>query len=238
MNSILLLKTLTSVAGAVAILAGLSAYGENIHPLLSLLLKLGLIAICIQLWFWTQQIISDRGFPDELIGDWVHDSTATYNSWLGRNPVAAKYLLISSSAVIDLMGLGLIGASLIGNSIEPFVALIVLFSLRQLSQSLCALPAPAGMIWFNPSFPSLLVTYETKNDFFFSGHTAIAVLSSFYAWLFLPGFLALIVTVLAVGEVMTVLVLRAHYTMDVMCAIFVATFSYSMAHFICTQLSI
>ena len=32
------------------------------------------------------------------------------------------------------------------------------------------------MMWNNPGVPSLLVTYETTNDFFFSGHTAIAVL--------------------------------------------------------------
>ena len=31
------------------------------------------------------------------------------------------------------------------------------------------------MIWRNPGFPSLLVTYGTASDLFFSGHTAIAV---------------------------------------------------------------
>ena len=31
------------------------------------------------------------------------------------------------------------------------------------------------MIWHDPGFPSFLVTYHVANDFFFSGHTAIAV---------------------------------------------------------------
>src|SRR3989442_6441970 len=31
------------------------------------------------------------------------------------------------------------------------------------------------MIWRRPGFPSLLVTYGTAGDLFFSGHTAIAV---------------------------------------------------------------
>jgi len=34
------------------------------------------------------------------------------------------------------------------------------------------------MIWRHPGIPSLLVTYDVATDFFFSGHTAIAVLAS------------------------------------------------------------
>ena len=55
------------------------------------------------------------------------------------------------------------------------MGLLILFGLRQLCQGLCALPPPEGMIWRNPGFPSLLVTYGTATDLFFSGHTAIAV---------------------------------------------------------------
>lgn len=238
MRPLLPLKTGILAVSAVAIVAHLSLSSYEANPLMTIISKLLLMAICIQIWFWTQLMISGRGFPDNAIGDWIHDVTSRWNSWLWENPSASKSLLVGSSAVIDLMGLGLIVASLLGRSIEPFLALIVLFSLRQVSQAVCALPAPKGMIWYNPGFPSLLVTYETKNDFFFSGHTSIAVLSSIYAWVFLPWTIATFVTILAAGEALTVLVLRAHYTMDVMCAIFAASFSYAIAHFICTRLLI
>src|SRR5207249_2901381 len=74
-------------------------------------------------------------------------------------------------------GIVLLTWSVFGASVRPFVGLLVLFGLRQLTQVLCALPAPVGMIWpqEGPGFPSLLVTYGVANDFFFSGHTAIAV---------------------------------------------------------------
>ena len=63
--------------------------------------------------------------------------------------------------------------------------------------------------------PSLLVTYHVANDFFFSGHTAIAVFAATQlARLKRPGYLALGI-LLAVFEIGTVIVLRAHYTMDV-----------------------
>jgi PAP2 superfamily C-terminal len=71
------------------------------------------------------------------------------------------------------------------------------------------------MIWRNPGFPSLLVTYGTSNDLFFSGHTAIAVYGSLELarWGGAPA--AAIGVAIVFVEATTVLVLRAHYTMDV-----------------------
>ena len=82
---------------------------------------------------------------------------------------------MTSSAVIDLLGLFLLGAAIFGPTFRPFVGLLLLYALRQLCQGLCAFASPDGMIWRAPGFPSLLVTYGTATDLFFSGHTAIAV---------------------------------------------------------------
>jgi membrane-associated phospholipid phosphatase len=59
------------------------------------------------------------------------------------------------------------------------------------------------------------VTYSVGNDFFFSGHTALAVLGAIEAANYGPIWLAIIVMVIALGEAVIVLVLRAHYTLDV-----------------------
>src|SRR5262249_61953755 len=69
----------------------------------------------------------------------------------------------------------LIATAILGPTVRPFLGMLILFALRQLCQGLCALPPPPGMIWSYPGVPSLLVTYGTANDLFFSGHTAIAV---------------------------------------------------------------
>ena len=71
------------------------------------------------------------------------------------------------------------------------------------------------MIWRKPGFPALLVTYSVGNDFFFSGHTAVAVLGAIEAAYLGPGWLAVFAASIAAGEMLLVLVLRAHYTMDV-----------------------
>jgi membrane-associated phospholipid phosphatase len=123
--------------------------------------------------------------------------------------------LIASSALIDSLGFFLLARSVFSSSIRPFLGLMILLGLRQILQRLCALPPPEGMIWRYPGFPSLLVTYGVSNDLFFSGHTAVAVFGAVELGRIGWRWLTSIAVAVAVFEVATVLVLRAHYTMDV-----------------------
>lgn len=175
-----------------------------------LLIMLGLGA-----WFWSQSLIGRRAGTPGVIGDGLFELTAPINAFLHENVYWAKALLISSSLVIDLLGVFLLASAIFGPSMRPFWGLLSIFALRQVCQGLCALPPPEGMIWENPGFPSLLVTYGVSNDLFFSGHTAIAVYGATELarlrfrgarWLGLA---------IALFEASTVIVLRAHYTMDV-----------------------
>ena len=178
-------------------------------------LRAALVAITLGLWFWSQALIGRRAFPDGRIGDRLLDVTAPIHRFLLENKRWADRLLIFSSLLIDMLGLFIIGLSLFGSSVRPFLGMLIVFVLRQVCQGLCALPSPENMIWRDPGFPSLFVTYGTATDLFFSGHTAIAV----YGCLELgrlggpPAIaLGLVITLI---EVTAVLVLRAHYTMDV-----------------------
>ena len=166
-------------------------------------------------WYLTQSWIGQRELMPGAIGDGVHDWLAGANSYLHAHPHRTDQLLIASSAVIDLLGLFLLWRSIFGPSLRPFLGLLVLFGMRQICQVLCALEPPPGMIWRDPGFPSLFVTYGVTTDFFFSGHTGLAVLGAVEIarlggrrWLLLGA-------AIVVFEVATVLVLRAHYTMDV-----------------------
>ena len=78
------------------------------------------------------------------------------------------------------------------------------------------------MIWRYPGFPSLLVTYHVANDFFFSGHTAIAVFGAIELSRLRRNWLTAAAILLVVFEIATVLILRAHYTMDVFTGIVAA----------------
>jgi hypothetical protein len=178
-------------------------------------LRAGIVAASLAAWFASQRLLSLRPPAAGTRRDPVLDATARLHGWFAARPRAADAALIASSAGIDLLGLGLLGAALLGPTFRPFLALAVVFAMRQASQALVSLPAPPGMIWRDPGFPSLLVTYRTSHDFFFSGHTAIAVLAALEAARSGPPALAVAVAAAAAAEAAAVIVLRAHWTMDV-----------------------
>jgi hypothetical protein len=181
----------------------------------ALLLRILLAGIVFSLWFWTQSLIGARTAPPSGIGDALHNLTAGLNAYFAQNTFAANALLIVSSALIDALGLFLLGRWLFGGTVRPFLGLFLLMALRQLMQAICALPPPPNMIWRYPGFPSLLVTYHVANDFFFSGHTAIAVFGAMELSRLRRHWLTAAAVLIIVFEIAAVLVLRAHYTMDV-----------------------
>ncbi len=181
----------------------------------SLFVRIGFTAGALAIWFWTQKLIGARGAPDQVIEDGIHAATASMNLYLHVHPSAANLLLIVSSAIIDLLAIFILTRWIFAGEIRPFLGLVMVLGLRQIVQSLVALPAPPNAIWHYPGFPSLLVTYGVSNDYFFSGHTAIAVLGVVELARLGKRWLAAVGVLIAIFEIATVLVLRAHYTMDV-----------------------
>jgi hypothetical protein len=209
--------------------AGSSTRAEDTAPAgrarrLTMAVRTLLVAAGLVLWFQTQKLISRRELPtDAVIGDRVHDWTASWHAYLVEHPAVADGLLIVSSLAIDLLAGFILLRAILGPSVRPFVGLFLVFLLRQVSQGLNALPAPPGMIWRDPGFPTLLVTYHVGNDFFFSGHTALAVFGAVeLARLARSRWLLVAAVLLALFEAAVVLVLRAHWTMDVVAGAMVA----------------
>jgi len=167
------------------------------------------------IWFWTQSLIGARSPANAGITDGIHQITASLNNFLQMHSSTANALLIVSSAIIDLLGIFLLRRWLFGASLRPFLVLMIVLGLGQIMQALVALPAPPNAIWHYPGFPSLLVTYGVSNDYFFSGHTAIAVLGATELARVGRRWLTAFGVLIVLFEVTTVLILRAHYTMDV-----------------------
>lgn len=195
----------------------------------ALAIRLIVTALALVIWFWTQSLIGARGLPNAGIGDGLHSATASANSYLHAHPAAANTLLIVSSAIIDLLGIFLLSKWIFGASARPFLALVIVLGLRQIMQALVALPAPPNAIWHYPGFPSLLVTYGVANDYFFSAHTAIAVLGAIEMARMSRRWLTGVGVLIVVFEVATVLVLRAHYTMDVFTGLVTALYAAYLA---------
>ena len=193
-------------------------------------IRLGLTAGALVVWFWTQSMIGARGLHGGGIQDRVHTALALGNAYLHAHVAIANALLIVSSGIVDMLGIFLLAKWILGGSLRPFLALVIVLGLRQLMQWLVALPAPPDAIWHYPGVPSLLVTYGVSNDYFFSGHTAIAVLGavelarSKRRWLLWLGIAVVLF------EVLVVLLLRAHYTMDVFTGAVTALYAAHLAN--------
>jgi hypothetical protein len=188
------------------------------------LVNAGFVIVAIWLWFWSQRKIASKPPPPVEVG--VGDRLFTWgtpiNHWYHEHPRAADATLLITSLFIDILAIYMFATTIVGNTVRPFLAVLIVFAMRQLCEYLVTLPEPERMIWRKPGFPSLLVTYETENDFFFSGHTAISVVAAAQLVHAAPVWLAVIGCVIAAVEATTVLVLRAHYTMDVFAAIVAA----------------
>lgn len=191
---------------------------------MKIILRAAFVFVALVLWFWTQKKISEKAPPpaEGGIGDRLHAWSAPLHRWLVLNPRVADATLIITSLLIDVFGLYLLGATIFGPTLRPFLAILIVFALRQVCQTTVTLPPPPGIIWRHPGFPSLLVTYGVSNDFFFSGHTAISVLAALQLIHVGPPWLAAAAVIVTAIEAATVIVLRAHYTMDVFAAIFAA----------------
>lgn len=180
-----------------------------------------LIALAIGGWFASQSFIGSREAPKGVIDDGMHRLTADLHEYFYTHKPAAKALMIVSTFFIDALAIFVLVRAIFGRTIRPFVGLFMLFCLRQLCQVLCSLPEPDRMIWYDPGVPAILVTYGVATDLFFSGHTSVAVYGSLELsrlgrkWLMMG-------IAISIFEMLTVLILRAHYTMDVFAAFMTA----------------
>lgn len=195
----------------------------------AILPRSAVIVAALVVWFWTQKLIARKSAGVEGIGDGVHRLTAGWHRYFLTHDRAADRALRISSFFIDVLGLTLITLAVFGPTFAPFLAVLIVFALRQICQLCCTLPPPPGMIWRDPGFPSVLVTYGVSNDFFFSGHTALAVLGAIELCHLAPWPIGLAAVAIAIGEAVIVLVLRAHYTLDVIAGALAAWFAADMA---------
>ncbi len=190
---------------------------------MSLIFKIAITLGALVFWFLTQRWLGKREpHAQGQIKDLILDRTASVNKYLNYNPKVSNFLLISSSLFIDGLGIFIIIKSVFGPDFKPLISLIVVFLLRQLNQAVTALPTPQGIIWRDPKVPSLFVTYGVSTDLFFSGHTALATLGTLELLKLeiLP--LSIFAVIILIYEIAVVLLLRAHWTMDVFTGVITA----------------
>jgi hypothetical protein len=178
------------------------------------ILRVVILIASFGLFDGVERLLGSRGLPNR-IDDLMLDFFTPMNAMLHANPHLADASLIAISGLADIAGVGLVLWSIFSRSVRPLVGLVALYGMRQTVEVLCELPAPAGMIWHYPGFPSLLVDYSVMGDFYFSGHIALVAYATAEFAMLRNWWL----TALGAGCTLFVAIvlfsLRAHYTMDV-----------------------
>ena len=128
--------------------------------------RIVVVAVAIGLWFWTQRLVSAKAPVKNGVGDRLHDWSAPLHAWFLARPRATNLTLIPTSVFIDLFGLSLFASSVFGPTLQPLLAIFVLFSMRQTCLALCTLPPPPGAIWHHPGFLSLFSRRAPATIFF------------------------------------------------------------------------
>ena len=139
----------------------------------------------------------------ELVGE----RRAEYVWWLGTLPLELFFGVIAVAVLVT------------GRGIRLAVCLYAMYALHWLFLHATTLPPPDGIVWrFPPGIFTMSKPYE--NDFWFSGHTANALVIAL-ATRGLPRWVQAIAWSAVPFEILLVLSTRTHYTIDVIGGLFV-----------------
>ena len=180
--------------------------------------------------FWTQSqyfLIDDLAVDNSsnssnssCVIDRIHRSELVQDvtTYLLANPDKAAVHIATTTFLIDATIVVLMGLAIFDGEYRTPILLFAGIFLRQPCQYITKLPVPDQMIWFDPGFPTLFMVYDVQNDFFFSGHTLIAMimggdLLERNIWCKIYGVFFIFY------EIAFVLLTRSHYFMDVYAAV-------------------
>lgn len=127
-------------------------------------------------WLYSQDLLERTRGVVPGVTDRTHNALTAANVFLNAHPTLTNAILIVSSLELDIAALSMVAFFFFRRETRPLLSFWIVLIMRQLCQVSVSMPKPEGMIWHDPGFPSLVVTYGAANDFFFSGHMALATL--------------------------------------------------------------
>jgi len=179
---------------------------------------ISLIIVGVILFYTVQYYIGKKPLSTCGIVDALHQLTLPLNQYITSHVSVGNALLITMNSILDTLTLFILALSLITRNIRPFLILTFFFMLRQSLQILVSLPLPPFTFWHYPGFPSLLQTYGIANDLYFSGHTGVSFIAALELARFKKPWLTTLGFSIFIYEVISVIVMQVHYTMDVFTA--------------------
>jgi hypothetical protein len=168
------------------------------------------------LWLSSQYLLERSRVVVHGFTDHSHQALAGVNLFLNAHPTLSNVILALSSFEVDVAALSMVAFFFIRRESRPLLGLWLILIMRQLCQASVSIPQPEGLIWRYPGFPSVVVTYGTSNDFFFSGHMALAtLLATELMAQRAPRWKQLLAWSMILVQALIILSMRFHYITDV-----------------------
>ena len=149
--------------------------------------------------------------------------TENLNHYFKKSHKIRNFSMIISSFCLDLL---VIITSLAwikyGRNWRPCLALFLFFSLKIFCNYLFSVKVREDSLWGYPGFPSLIVSYETNNDFFFSGYIGLNVICCFELYKLEFKFASILGTLYLIFQILIYIILRANYFIDIIASLFAA----------------
>jgi len=192
------------------------------------IIKLGLsLGIYTFLFLNSLYDIASPDYVPECFRDEMQEKTLFINEFLAENPFYRNLLIIVASLLMDITVFVLaVREVLFGKNYKRFFILVIFYGFRAFLQSVFFLKFPTNYIWGNPGVFSIVVPYQPANDFFYSGHLGLCVISFITFKRDGKKFLTYFAVVTAFVEFFTLLVTRAHFFVDLVIGMIVAHYIY------------
>ena len=181
-----------------------------------------------------QKIVSCDETPESNVIDRMHNKKyiTNVNNYLHSNKKIASLTIFLASILFDI-NFVITGVDVVvNNNYKVFAITMCIMMLRHMCQYFNRLPFPRNMIWYDPGFPTLINTYETSNDFFFSGHTAFSLTWGLNLFFYTVNPYVKIYPIFFIAyEIIFLAATKSHYFMDIYAGITTYfTLSYFFGH--------
>jgi len=155
----------------------------------------------------------------DMILEYLNDITINFSQNLQKR----DYLLILSSNSLDfLVFFVFIHFTLYCNSCKLILSLGMFYILRLFIQKLLIFSYYDIYLFDYPGFWSFTVPLFRASDFFYSGHVGVCFLSAYYLYTHKVWTVFIISVFILFLEAYTLIILRAHYCIDIIFGFFIA----------------
>jgi len=140
-----------------------------------------------------------------------------------------KGLIIASSGMIDIVLIMIAVRWVIyANNFRIIIVFFMFYAMRAFLQSIFFMTFPEGFIWDYPGFPSVAVEYFYKNDFFYSGHLGMLMISFLEFRRDNLTFMSCFAMFALLFNFFMLVATRSHYSIDLIAGIIIGHYCFIM----------